>query len=89
MQVRLVSVCPFCHKALRINVFEEESSCEGSNEMICNEIHNCKHFRWVPVGNKCYEDPASDVICRGVEKLKRVALDKVIDGTTVWLLVPT
>ena len=89
MPERVVTKCPVCGAPLRINEWLDEPGnvCEGSNEMICNRISDCEHYRWVPVGNACLNHP-DDPVCEGVEWLLNVAIDRVYDGATVWLLIP-
>jgi hypothetical protein len=48
---------------------------------------SCKHFIWEPVGNFCYENP-DEYACTGTYEIVRNSVKKIIDGTTIWFLVP-
>ncbi len=87
---KVVTKCPVCGAPLRINMWSDElgNICEDNNDMKCNRIIDCEHYRWVRVGNRCLKYP-DDPVCEGTEWLLKEAIDKVYDEAGVWLLVPS
>ena len=49
----------------------------------------CKHFKWISVGNGCYPDPIDEQICAGIDDLVKESLKRIEESTTTYFLVPT
>ncbi len=49
----------------------------------------CKHFKWIEVGNGCYPSPLDEEICDGIKDLIKESLKKIDEGTTIYFLIPT
>ena len=92
LERNVVIRCPVCGKPLLENVYDYDeegnaSACFGRDDLdVCTIRHECEHYRWVPVGNACYECPECYDICD--EDIIEQAIHEVHGGTTIWLLVP-
>ena len=57
---KVKTTCPICGQVLRWHVWKDvpDNACKDHPElMICSEVDDCVHYKWVRVSSLCWEEP--------------------------------